>query len=225
MAIKSSKNYDVNSIDSVLKQIVDAVNPLLTTQQLFNAGYVPGKWYPASAGAIAAAGGNPAAGTLYLVPFVVGGNITVDQLAATVTTLAAGGNLQLALYATDPLQVDRPGALLGTVSALSTAVATTVSGALAAPVALTPGVYWVGLIADASAAGVCAVVGTNGSDLEIAKRIGVATAAIASALGGNASVSAPATYGALSASLHGAVFTQHGSSLAFLLAMHVLSTP
>jgi hypothetical protein len=188
-----------------------------------NAGYTGGQWYPASAGALAGAGIALSAGTIFLTPFIVGAPITIGSLAATVNILKAAGNIQLALYADDPLFPHRPGALLGSVAALSTAATATVSGSIGS-ISLQPGVYWAGVIADATAAGTAAVNGHNGGDFANASIAAQPSAANVTGTAPLSGVSAAATYNAL-ASLSGATFSSHGGSLTPLIGFSPVSVP
>lgn len=96
-----------------------------------------------------------------LVPFYIRAACTITDLAVNITTLSAGQNLQLALYASDATSGKPIGAALGTTPSVSTTSAGRVSGTLASPVAIsTPGLYWLAIqISDA----VAAVAGTTTS--------------------------------------------------------------
>jgi len=104
--------------------------------------HVVGNWYLPVEG-ITQNGGAPTANTIRLVPFVVGETVTISDLAAVITTLAAAGNAQLAIYNSRSLTDFRPGTLLGATGSLSTGSTGLISAAISdGNVIMTPGLYW-----------------------------------------------------------------------------------
>jgi hypothetical protein len=92
-------------------------------------------------------GGSTPGNKIYFVPFVVFfPGITVSQIGVDITTLAAGGNLQLAIYADAAGVPD--GAVLGSTASQSTAATGLFSVALGSNTALVPGRYWLALNMD-----------------------------------------------------------------------------
>lgn len=108
-------------------------------------GFIVGNWYYGGMpGQRLVTGGAVNNTTQYMYPFLVRERCTIDQLAMRMTTPGTT-NIQMALYASDPALINRPGALLSsTGSIVSTGAAGMLSGALAAPVQLDPGIYWYG---------------------------------------------------------------------------------
>lgn len=81
--------------------------------------------------------------TIGLVPFPVHETMTVSAFVCRITTLAAGGNIQLAVYASDPTTGMPTGNALGTTASQTTAATGVFSLALAGSnFQMTPGVYW-----------------------------------------------------------------------------------
>lgn len=119
---------------------------------LLHPGYVAGRWYcglnqqtPGSAAR--------ANGSLYATPFFIEQGITISDLAMVVQTLAVGGKIQLGIYASDPATKMPTGAPLAVTGDLSTTLLAAVSGDITgADVALSPGLYWFGMMVDATAA-------------------------------------------------------------------------
>lgn len=181
-------------------------------------GYVTGCWYPASFGTLAANGSAVlASGTIYLTPFYIYQTVTIKTLAAVITTIKAAGSIQLAIYNSDTAANKyRPGTLVTQIAGLSTAVSGAISGALGATVTLPPGMYWFGVIGDATAVGT-AIVGCHNSG-SILGAFGVNTATLASVLTVGATnnqpvggVSTTATYNALG-TLVGSTYTEKSAS-------------
>lgn len=113
-------------------------------------GYIASNWVPTSSyGSAITASAVSVAGTVYCKPFTVfPPGVTISHLAAAITTLDAGGNLNPAIYNNGSW--GRPSTLAAaTTAALSTASVTTVSattsttvGGGASNIAFVPGVYW-----------------------------------------------------------------------------------
>jgi hypothetical protein len=112
--------------------------------------YVSGEYFHPECIGIAAAGAAGVSGTIRLTPGFIRAPVTIAALVSRITTLAAGGNMQYALYAADPVTNKPTGAPLFTSGSLSTAA----SGLNETGAALTlkRGVYWFGVQADASGA-------------------------------------------------------------------------
>lgn len=104
-------------------------------------GYVPGRYYiPFGQGASAAGSANSTA-LMYLGFGVIKERITISQLGARVTTVASGGNFQLAIYSHNAA-TGKPGTLVGRTNSGGTGSGTNVRAALASNATLEPGNYW-----------------------------------------------------------------------------------
>jgi hypothetical protein len=111
------------------------------------------------------AGGALAGNKIYFVPFVVFfPGITVSQIGVDITTLAAGGNLQLAIYADAAGLPD--GAVLGSTASQTTAATGLFSVALGSNASLAPGRYWLGINTDNATA---VVLGCSGNSSGVSK--------------------------------------------------------
>ena len=126
------------STGTLVVQIGQVAADLGITSTTFS-GYRTGQWiYPVPA--TKGAGSSLAANTIYATPFEVKRTTRVDGMASRISTAAAGGNIQLAVYDTLNGVINNP--IRNTVS-LSTASATTVSDTSIASFLLSPGeVYW-----------------------------------------------------------------------------------
>lgn len=104
-------------------------------------GYVAGRWYlPDGPNNRALAGTAPGSGTIRMYPAFIRQTITIDTLGLRVTTLSAGGNVQAAIYASNPATNYPTGSALVSSGSMSTATATSVNAAVSKQ--LTPGLYW-----------------------------------------------------------------------------------
>jgi hypothetical protein len=122
--------------------------------------YVSGEYFHPECIGVSANGAASANGTIRFTPGFIRTPVTISALVARITTLAAGGNIQYALYAADPVTNKPTGAPLFTSASLSTAAAAAMEAAAA--LTLKRGVYWFGVQADASgAAAVLAGVGAT----------------------------------------------------------------
>lgn len=102
-------------------------------------GYVVNNWYlPVGYGAPASASGNTGIGTAICSYGAVMQKVTINALGGRVTTLAAGGNVQFAVYNAGAW--GRPSTLAASTASVSTAAAGIVSGAASAQIG--PGSYW-----------------------------------------------------------------------------------
>jgi|KBSSwiStaDraftv2_1062776.scaffolds.fasta_scaffold728546_2 hypothetical protein len=163
----------------------NARSPYQVTPDVGNFRFVPGRWYPAGTIGVAA-GAVLAASTIALVPFVVRDDVRISQLGARITTLAAGGNVQLAIYAAHINTLAPTGQALAKTGNLATDAAGNVAGALvgASPVTLPPGLYWFAINADASAGGTVIMQAAGANSPIHGNMIGSATQAnISSATG------------------------------------------
>jgi hypothetical protein len=114
-------------------------------------GYVAGRWYVPGRG-VTIGVNTVVANTIRFRPIMIEQSITISDILTRIGTTSAGGNIQLAVYASDASARYPTGPALGSSGSLSTASAATVSGTFAAPISLTPGLYWVGINADNSTA-------------------------------------------------------------------------
>jgi hypothetical protein len=101
--------------------------------------------------------------------------ITISDLGFRITTLAAGGNIQLGLYAADPVTSMPAGLPIATTASISTAATGSFSADITGPdVALPVGVYWYGVMADNA---IVVVAGGATGAPRLARLIGSATLA------------------------------------------------
>jgi len=110
------------------------------------AGYAVGNWIAPVIGT-SAAGGSLTANTIALYPFTVNRAVTISDLGFRVTTGVAGTSIQGAIYASDASN-NVTGAALGSTAGLSSATATSISGAVT-PFTLNAGaLYWFAVNSD-----------------------------------------------------------------------------
>lgn len=102
--------------------------------------YVSGKWRLASMDQAIAGGQAPGANSIRLYPFYIYSPVTIDKLGLCVTTLFAGGNVQAAIYGSDPATLDPTGSALVSTASISAAGTGSVEGAAA--YTLAAGLYW-----------------------------------------------------------------------------------
>lgn len=110
-------------------------------------GYIAGKWYYPPLAGQAGNGSALVNGSVRLVPFVLSKPITISDLGCRVTTLAAGGNVRLAIYIGDPATGKPVGAPVVETGNISTAATGPLSAAVT-PAALTPGLHFMAVNAD-----------------------------------------------------------------------------
>jgi len=118
--------------------------------RLMHPGYIPGRWYPALetvAGTTLAVATN----VIRMYPFRVYHPITITHLGVNVTTLSAGTNIGLAIYAHDPRTGNATGNPLAN-AAVSCAATGSASATIAqTSVTLQPGIYWMAFIGSSGA--------------------------------------------------------------------------
>lgn len=174
-------------------------------------GYIASQWYSPYETGMVAAGSAPAAGSVRCIPFVLKSRVTMSDLGVRVTTLAAAGNVQVAIYANNPTTMRPTGAVLANTGSLSTAATGVVSGAISGGnVTLEPGLYWACLNSDNSTAVFQfsgGAAGIMGSLVGGANLVTVSSAAASMIVG----VSTPITYGTWS-SMTGAIFTESANT-------------
>jgi hypothetical protein len=146
-----------------------AVWVLLGEGQTINA--IAGNWYQIP-GVVVSAGVAVAANSIRLHPLLVNQAFTIASLGVRITTLAAGGNIQLAIYANNYATGRPTGNALSSTASITTATATAVNAPLGASVPVVPGIYWLGMNCDNATA--VFQVSNNGSPL-MAAIIGSAT--------------------------------------------------
>lgn len=136
--------------------------PSITLKQaaaLTHPGYVVGRWYWVDKGGVEA--GSIGLNALKLSPFVIPYPITVSDLACKIETAAAGGNIQLGIYASDPNTHLASGAPVAVTGNISTTSAVMVSADITgADVALPAGTYWAGIMADNATVSVLGAIRT-----------------------------------------------------------------
>lgn len=115
-----------------------------------SAKHFAGRWYMPCPGNVAA-GAVLANGSIRLLPFYQGERITISDLGCRITTLAASGNIQLAIY-NSVVTTGQPGTLVCSTGSISTTSAANVSADITgADVQLAPGLYYMAVNADATA--------------------------------------------------------------------------
>lgn len=190
-------------------------------------GHVAGRWYLASDAPVAQ-GGNFTTNNARMLPFVLTETITISDLGARVATLAAGGNFQLAIYASDAATFKPTGNALAATGDISTAATGAVSADITGSnVQLTPGLYWMAVCVDATAGGVAVFQTFATSSPALGYLIGSTTHA--NLIGANGSValhySVSMTYGTWP-DMTSATFTETvNSTAACALHFKVASVP
>jgi hypothetical protein len=115
-----------------------------------SAKYASGKYYMPEGYYYLANGAAAPAGTLRMMPGYIHDAVTLASLVAKITTVAAGGLFQFALYCSDPFTNAPTGAPLFVSASQSTAVAQNME--IAASVVLPRGLYWGAVQVDATGA-------------------------------------------------------------------------
>lgn len=118
--------------------------------RLMHPGYIAGRWYPALE-TVAGTGLAVATNVIRMYPFRIYHPITITQLGVNVTTLSAGTNIGLAIYAHSTTTGNATGNPLA-----SAAVSCAATGAASATIAQTsvtlqPGIYWMAFIGSSGA--------------------------------------------------------------------------
>lgn len=127
-------------------------------------GFVAGRWYCPAVDVAIGAGVALTANRIAFTPFILARSATISDLATRITTVASGGNIQLAIYAADATTKLPSGSALAATGNLSTtslgAVSADITGS---DVTLPPGLYWGAVNADATAGAtvICAAPGTT----------------------------------------------------------------
>lgn len=126
-------------------------------------GYVAGLWFTLSQ-TIETTAAALAANTMRLYPFVAPNTVTLDKLGFRQGAIGIAGNIQGAIYASDPATNLPTGTALSSTSSISTAGSSVnVNAALSAPVRLVEGqLYWLGSNADNATAVFVPVGNGNG---------------------------------------------------------------
>lgn len=150
----------------------NALNAMFTDLYGANVHHVVGNWYMPFEGTLQT-GGAPTAGTIRLIPFVVGETITISDLGARVSVLSAAGNFQLAIYNSRSQTDFRPGTVAGSTGNLSTAATGVITGDITgADITLTPGLYWAAINVDNATAAFTQLTNTSTTT---ARRVGSST--------------------------------------------------
>lgn len=112
--------------------------------------YVANGWTWADApGVVLGTGGAPGANVITFEPFIVTATMTPSDFGLHVTTLSAGGNASVAVYANSTSWIGPTGAPLIVSNNISTASATqATAGGLSTSAQLSPGIYWRGVNVD-----------------------------------------------------------------------------
>ena len=138
-------------------------------------GYASGGYHLADGVAVAAAPSAGAANTIYFHPFVLLADVTIDSLIARVTTGAASGLFQIALYAASATTKLPTGAALYSSASQSTTSAATVEDT-GPSLSLKAGLYWAATNKDTTGAAAVFLAGSV-SQLRAAQLVPAQTAA------------------------------------------------
>lgn len=106
------------------------------------------RYYGSAVSAYAPTTGAISVNNLRAFPFPVTKSMTLDAIQAEVTTLVGGSNFRLGIYADDGNCY--PGVLLHDTGSLSGATNEVVNSAISPGLILTPGLYWLAIVADAA---------------------------------------------------------------------------
>jgi hypothetical protein len=157
--------------------------------------YLSNNWYWPYLGCVPAAGTvTGTAGTINFIPITIQTPVTFKAAFIRVTTLAAGGNIAIGIYANDNTLNKPTGNPLATVSGLSTATATTVSASLSANVTLQPGIYWLATQPDNTTSALQVPSNTSPGGAYLVGAASIANASAAANLLGPQSVTTAGTY-------------------------------
>jgi hypothetical protein len=116
---------------------------------LSHPGYVAGRWYCPFPSATPGTTNPYSATQVRLSPFILSQQVTISDLGVLITTLAAAGNIRLAIYASDPVTKQPTGSPLAVTGDISTAAAGGIGGDITgADVVLPAGLYWFATAAD-----------------------------------------------------------------------------
>lgn len=130
----------------------ESFNGLIDIANMVRPVYKSGRWYPAPLIGSVTTGTAVTANKIRMLPFLLPVDVTITDLAVRVATLSAAGNVQVAIYASNS-DGDPTGAALAASGNLSTAsAAVDVTHTLAAPLALTAGLYFMAINSDNSTA-------------------------------------------------------------------------
>jgi hypothetical protein len=107
--------------------------------------YVAANWYLGGLAGQQTIAGSVLSTTLqYMIPVIIRQQCTIGALGMRIATLGTS-NVQMALYASDPAAVNRPGALLSNTASFVNTATGFFSSALLANQQLDPGTYWIAL--------------------------------------------------------------------------------
>lgn len=125
--------------------------------------HVAGRWYHAAQMATSS-GAAMTTGNARLVPFFLLETITISDLGCRIQTAASGGNLALAIYASDATTQYPTGTPVASTGSISTTSSGPVSADITgADVQLTPGLYWMAVSVDATASSVVTTTAQSNS--------------------------------------------------------------
>jgi hypothetical protein len=112
-------------------------------------GYISGNWYHFSEDASTGTGTALGSGNIRLTPFLLRDAVSINSLGTRVSTVSAGGNIQLAIYGNNNATGRPTGNALITTASISTSVVGVVSAVNAGgDTTLAPGLYWMAVNAD-----------------------------------------------------------------------------
>lgn len=125
-------------------------------------GYVSGNFYQGNGGVQVTTGAAIPANSIRAIPFVIKARVTISQLATRISTVSAGGNIQVAVYANNPATGRPTGNALCATGNLSTAaVAAVAANLVGGNTVLEAGIYWFFVNSDNSVAACQAYAGAS----------------------------------------------------------------
>lgn len=102
--------------------------------------YIVGNWTAPYGPKIETSGVAPGTGSIHLYPAYIKQTVTLNSLGVRITTLAAAGNCQLAIYANNPATGRPTGSALASTASISTTAIGSLNSAVS--VQLQPNLYW-----------------------------------------------------------------------------------
>jgi hypothetical protein len=158
-SLTGTEEFEVNQSGTSKKATASQIVTLASGGGVTAQKYTSGRWYSLFQTHTSVIGTAATVNTIRMVPFLIHKSVTISDLMARVTTAAAGGNIQYAVYASDT--AGKPtGTALTSTGNLSMASIGAVSATLGANLTLSPGLYWAAANQD-NATGVCLAPGPN----------------------------------------------------------------
>lgn len=185
-------------------------------------GYVTANWYVPFNTQIVT-GTAVAASVIRMIPWIPKSRVTISTLGLRCTTLAAGGNCQLAIYASDLVTKRPTGSALSSTASISLAASGSLNAALGSNVSADPGkLYWLAFNSDNSTA----VFATNSQTGSlVSDLLGSATQTNAMSTVALTGVSTPQTFASGWPDVTSATWTEQSSTTQAMIMFKVASVP